>query len=150
MNDKLNLPAFGVKIKEADGQPFLWDAVRKKYILITPEEWVRQHFINYLINYHSVPRSLVRVEGGLVVNRLSKRSDLLILDRNGKSWMLVECKSPKVKLTQETLLQALNYNKTHQAPYLVLTNGLSHLIWKIVDGSASALEEMPTYPKELG
>jgi len=142
----LNLPAFEAKTRTEGDQTYIWDVVRRKYVIVTPEEWVRQHFINFLISYHHIPRTLLRVEGGLKVNNMLKRSDLLVLDRRGNSWMLVECKSPKIKLTQDAFVQTFNYNKTHQAPYVALTNGLTHLICNVETGKPDLLTDFPAYP----
>src|SRR5688572_31218406 len=97
---KLNLPAFDYKLKKVDGKVWIFDVIRKKYVILTPEEWVRQHFIYYLVTELHYPRALVRVEGGLVYNTLNKRSDIVIFGREGAPWMLVECKSPTLKLSE--------------------------------------------------
>lgn len=95
-------------------------------MVLTPEEWVRQHFVHYLIYQLKYPRSLFRIEGSLTYNRLQKRSDILIHDRVGKPWMLVECKSPTIKLTQKAFNQIAVYNMTIGAKYLAVTNGMVH------------------------
>jgi len=100
--------------------------IRKKYVVLTPEEWVRQHFVHYLINDLKYPRSLFRLEGALTYNSLQKRSDILIRDREGKPWMLVECKSPAIKLTQKAFNQIAVYNMTIGASFLAVTNGMVH------------------------
>lgn len=95
-------------------------------MVATPEEWVRQHFIHFLINNLKYPKALFRIEGALAYNRLQKRSDILIRDRDGKPWMLVECKSPVIKLTQKAFNQIAVYNMTIGATYLAVTNGMVH------------------------
>ena len=99
---QLNLPSFDYKLKKADGKVWIFDVIRKKYIVLTPEEWVRQHFIHYLLHELKYPRSLVKIEGGLSYNTLSKRSDIVVFDRDGRPWMLVECKSPEFKLSEKS------------------------------------------------
>jgi predicted type IV restriction endonuclease len=113
-------------MKKDQGKVWIFDIIRKKYIVLTPEEWVRQHFVHYLINGLSYPKPLFRVEGSLTYNRLQKRSDILIHDREGKPWMLVECKSPSIKLTQKAFNQIAVYNMTVGARYLAVTNGMVH------------------------
>ena len=100
--------------------------IRKKYVVLTPEEWVRQHFVHYLINDLKYPRSLFRLEGALTYNSLQKRSDILIRNREGKPWMLIECKSPAIKLTQKAFNQIAVYNMTIGAAFLAVTNGMVH------------------------
>lgn len=105
---------------------WIFDIIRKKYILLTPEEWVRQHFIHFLIQSKGYPRSLFKIESSLSFNTLQKRSDILIHNRNGKPWMLVECKSSTIKLSQKAFNQIAVYNMTIGAKYLAVTNGMVH------------------------
>ena len=122
----LNLPAFDVKVKKSGGKVFIFDAVRKKYVALTPEEWVRQHVMNYLIHHRFYPKSLYRIEGSLAYNTLQKRSDILVFDRSGKPWMLVECKAFSIKLTQRAFNQAAIYNMTVGAKHVAVSNGMVH------------------------
>jgi hypothetical protein len=128
---KLNLPEFGHQLKKADGKVWIFDVIRKKYVVLTPEEWVRQHFINYLITELKYPKALIKVEGGLQYNQLSKRSDVVIFNREGNPWMLVECKSPDISLSEQTLHQASAYNASLHAKYITVTNGQIHLCAEI-------------------
>lgn len=123
---KLNLPDFDYNLKKAEGKVWIFDVIRKKFIVLTPEEWVRQHFINYLITDLKYPRALIKVEGGLKFNQLSKRSDIVVFARDGSPWMVVECKSPTVALSHDSLVQASAYNSTLKAKYVTITNGLAH------------------------
>jgi len=141
----LNLPAFDYKLKKEAGKLWIFDVIRKKYVVLLPEEWVRQHFINYLIIDRGYPRSLVRIEGGLSYNQLSKRSDIVVFSREGKPWMIVECKSPDIPVTDAVLFQAATYNKTLQARYLVVTNGLLHICSEI-DWAANQTKRLPDLP----
>lgn len=143
----LNLPHFEYKLKKAEGKVWIFDGIRKKYLVLTPEEWVRQHMINYLTQELLYPRALIKVEGGLTYNQLAKRSDILVFDREGKPWMIVECKSPELKLSDDTLHQAAMYNRTVKARYLTVTNGLVHVCaltdWN--SGTTSLLDQFPVY-----
>ena len=145
---KLNLPEFDLKLKKAEGKVWIFDGIRKKYIVLTPEEWVRQHFINYLVTEKKYPRSLIRVEGGLVFNELRKRSDIVVYDRNGLPWMIVECKAPSLQVSEATLAQASVYNSTLRAEYLCVTNGLVHLCSRIdwQERQTVPLAETPAFP----
>jgi hypothetical protein len=145
---RLNLPQFEYKLKKADGKVWIFDGIRKKFIVLTPEEWVRQHFVNYLIAEKKYPRSLIRVEGGLVYNQLAKRTDIVVFDRQGKPWMVVECKSPALQVSPATLSQASVYNATLQAQFLAVSNGLTHLCARIdwQERSTTLLEDTPPFP----
>jgi hypothetical protein len=148
---KLNLPAFDPILRKKEGKVYIFDNIRKKFILLTPEEWVRQHFINYLIHHLHYPRTLFRIEGGLIYNQLHKRSDILLHDRSGRPWMLIECKSPDVKITQKVFNQVTVYNKTIGAPYIGVTNGLVQYCFqtKLPDaGEVTFLKSFPAYPEE--
>lgn len=143
----LNLPPIDAKLKKAEGKLWIFDGIRKKFVVLTPEEWVRQHFIQYLIIHRLYPRTLIRVEGGLTVHQLQKRADIVVFDRAGQPWMVIECKAPDVSLNDETVFQAALYNRTLQAPYLVVTNGHVHAYFQ-VDWSAQSttrLADMPPY-----
>lgn len=129
----LNLPAIEAKIIKEEGRRKIFDPIRKKYVVLTPEEWVRQHFIQFISISLSYPKSLIKVESGLQVNSLNKRSDILVFDRNGKPWMLIECKAPNLKLNQNAFNQAAVYNMTVGAKYLAVTNGMMHFC--MVSGS---------------
>ena len=122
----LNLPAYSYKIQKEEGKVMILDLIRKKYVVLTPEEWVRQHFLNYLIIELKYPKSLFKVESGLLFNKIQKRSDIIIHNREGKAWMLVECKAPNIKLTQKAFNQIAVYNMTIGAKYLAVTNGMGH------------------------
>lgn len=127
---KLNLPSYDYLVKKQNDAIFIFDIVRKKYIFLTPEEWVRQHFLNFLITNLSVPLSMIGIESSLRYNKLSKRADILVYSNNGMPLLLVECKAPTVKLSPDTLMQLSIYNKHLNAPLLAITNGLEHYYWK--------------------
>lgn len=123
---ELNLPPYPFKIKNSEKHRLIFDELRKKYVVLTPEEWVRVHFVQYLINVKKYPVTLIAIEKQLTINNLKKRSDILIFGTNGKPDVIVECKAPSVKITQDTFDQIARYNLKLDANYLVVTNGLQH------------------------
>lgn len=145
--EKLNLPAFEYNIKESDGKVWIYDVLRKKFLVLTPEEWVRQHFLHYLLNHVQYPKSLIKVEGGLKFNRLQKRTDIVVFDRTGNPWMIVECKAPNQPINESTLRQVSVYNATHKAKYIVLTNGMRTFCCRIEsdDGGTVMLNDLPSF-----
>ena len=144
---KLNLPQFDIKIQENNGKTEIFDVLRKKYVILTPEEWVRQHFVHLLINHYKYPKSLISLESGLKYNELKKRSDILIYDRDGKPFLLVECKSADVGLSDATFKQLSTYNFTIKSPYIAITNGLHNFCCKIdhEKGSFEFLKDLPAF-----
>lgn len=143
----LNLPPYPFKITQKDNTIFIFDELRKKHLVLTPEEWVRQHFIQNLIKKGKFPKTLIQIEGGLVLNQLQKRSDILVYNTTGEKLMLIECKAPKVKITQAVFDQAARYNSIHSAKWIALTNGLQHVYAKIdhKNGSFDFIQELPEY-----
>lgn len=148
---KLNLPQFELKIKEEEGKKLIFDSIRKNYFLLTPEEWVRQHFLNLLITHYKYPKALIKVETGLRYNKLLKRSDIIIFDREGKSFLLVECKSADQKINQASFDQAAMYNMTIKAKYIALTNGLKTFCCRIDQESRQYefIPDLPPIPEQL-
>lgn len=144
---KLNLPSFTPSLKKEEGKVWIFDIIRKKHIVLTPEEWVRQHFIHHMINDLKYPKSLFRIEGSLTYNKLQKRSDILVRDRDGKPWLLVECKSPSIKLTQKAFNQIAVYNMTVGAKYIAVTNGMVHYCCEAAKPGEEAkfLNEFPSF-----
>jgi len=127
----LNLPSFTPRIVVEDSGQMIFDVFRKKYIALTPEEWVRQHFAHYLVDHLHYPRSLLKIECGLTVNGQKKRADIVVFGKDTQPFLVVECKSYDVKLGERTFQQSAWYNHTLQAPYLVITNGLHHYCCRI-------------------
>lgn len=121
---KLNLPDANLKLARKEGQVVVWDPIRKKHLVLTPEEWVRQHFIHYLIAL-KYPETAIALEGGFHLGKKLQRTDILIYQK-GKPAMIVECKAPQVKLNQTTFDQALRYNTYYNTGHIVVTNGLQH------------------------
>jgi hypothetical protein len=143
---ELNLPQYPIKLKEEGGVKYIFDAIRKKYLVLQPEEWVRQNFIQFLIHKKSYPASLIEIEKGLKLNELQKRVDVLI-HKDSKPIVLIECKAPNVKINQEVFEQIARYNNVFKVPYLLVTNGLEHYCAKIdfERSSFEFLEDIPNY-----
>lgn len=143
----LNLPEYEHRFKQEGKKTKIFDQVRKKFLVLTPEEWVRQNFVRFLIQEKNYPSSLIAIEKGLKVNQLFKRCDILIHNNYGKAMLLVECKSPNVKLSSETYHQAATYNMSLKLPFLVVTNGIQHFCSRIdfEKSSYSFLEDIPEY-----
>jgi hypothetical protein len=143
----LNLPEYPFKITLKDSRHFIFDEIRKKHLVLTPEEWVRQHFIQYLISEKKFPRSLIQIEAGLNLNQLQKRTDIVIFNQNGERIMVIECKAPGIKITQKVFDQASRYNSIHKTNWLVVTNGLQHCYAEIdhPNGSFAFVQDLPFY-----
>lgn len=127
----LNLPSYPFKIKEAAGSVYIFDDIRKKFLLLTPEEWVRQHVVKFLIHKKKYPKALIKLEGGLKLNTLQKRTDILVFDPSGKRIVVVECKSPAIKITQKVFDQIARYNFVHRTQWLIVSNGMEHYCCQI-------------------
>lgn len=143
----LNLPPHPFKITEHNGQYSLFDELRRKTILITPEEWVRQHFVQYLIKHKGYPKTLIGLEGGHKLHGMSRRTDILVHNSQGEKILLVECKAPGVGISQQVFDQIARYNIIHRVPLLAVTNGLQHYYCRI-DFEAESyrfLEDLPGY-----
>ena len=123
---QLKLPAYSYSLKETAKGRFIFDLVRRKYVALTPEEWVRQHFINYLVEVLKYPKGLIQVEAAFRLNSMLRRADILVHDRAGQPVMIVECKAPEVKISQTVFDQIINYNFSYGVRYLVVTNGITH------------------------
>lgn len=144
---QLNLPQYNFKLKNNEKHTLIFDEFRKKYVVLTPEEWVRQHFVTFLMKEKNYPISLIAIEKQLIVNNLKKRSDILIFSSNGLPNIIVECKAPHINITQETFDQIARYNLKLNANYLIVTNGLDHYFCKldIENQQYIFLEDIPNY-----
>jgi hypothetical protein len=140
---KIDYPAYQPKIKNEAGKEIIFDEVRKKWVLLTPEEWVRQNFLQYMVQVKKYPASLIAVEKEIKLGDLKKRFDIVVYDASSKPWMIVECKEMNVALNKNVLDQALRYNITMQVPYLVITNGSYCMAFQCVDNELKALSELP-------
>jgi len=142
----LNLPVFNPKIKKTD-KLYIWDRIRKKYVALTPEEWVRQNFINYLIVHKEYPESLIANEIQILLNSQSRRCDSVIFNNNLDPVCIIEYKSPDVKITQEVFDQIVRYNMVLKVKYLVISNGMEHYCCMLDYSNLSYiyLDEIPEY-----
>lgn len=143
--EELVFPPFDYKIINENGKVAIFDIIRKKHVILTPEEWVRQHLVHYFINELNYPKSLISVEDSLKVNKMQKRSDIIIYNREGQLFMLVECKSAKIKLNQSSMIQLSNYNQKYHSEYLALTNGLQVYVCKM-DYESKKAEYLDQFP----
>lgn len=123
---KLNFPNYSFRFKNSENKTYIFDVIRKKFLLLTPEEWVRQHVVNFLIEEMNYPKSLINVEKLVKVNGINKRYDAVVFRNDGTIFLLVECKAPEVNITQQTFDQIAQYNLVLKAENLMVTNGLNH------------------------
>jgi type I site-specific restriction endonuclease len=144
---QLNLPNAALKTKLVEGTTQVFDAVRKKYLVLTPEEWVRQHFIHYLNKKKNYPLGLMGVEQMLKYNTMQTRADIVLYTADGNPNMIVECKAPSVKITQDAFNQIAKYNFKLQVDFLVVTNGMQHFCCAMdyENNKITFLEEVPAY-----
>ncbi len=145
----LNLPSYKFRFKNNEKHTLIFDELRKKYMILTPEEWVRQNFVKFLINEKNYPVSLIAIEKQLTINNLKKRTDILIFSKDGLPNVIVECKAPHIKITQDTFDQIARYNLKLKANYLVVTNGLQHYYCQLNTNEQSYifLKDIPSYNK---
>ena len=145
MIEPLNLPKADLRLKRRENDIYVWCIIRKKELLCTPEEWVRQHIIHYLINEKNIAPGLMASEFTISYNGLSKRADIVVFDKEMKPILIVECKAPSVAISEQTLYQIAQYNHELNVAYLFLTNGLEHVVCKInrKNNSVDFINELP-------
>ncbi|EPR70700.1 hypothetical protein ADIWIN_3347 [Winogradskyella psychrotolerans RS-3] len=147
MLQELNFPKFEYRFKSTENKVSIFDVIRKKFIILQPEEWVRQHCVHYLINEKKFPKSLINVEKELIINGLKKRYDIVIFNSDGSIHLIVECKSHSIQIDQTTFDQIARYNLALNASYLMVTNGFNHYYCEM-DFEAerfSFLRDIPNY-----
>jgi hypothetical protein len=144
---KLNIPAYPFKSREYKGKQQIFDSIRRKYVALTSEEWVRQNFIQWLIHDKNYPPGLIAIEKELTLNDLKKRFDIVVYNKNHVPSLLIECKAPEIKISQKSFDQAGRYNLTLKVSYLVITNGLEHYCCHIdiEKGAYSFIEHIPDF-----
>ena len=144
---KLNFPEYSFRIKNSKNKQYVFDEIRKKFIVLTPEEWVRIHVVRFLLEVKKYPKSWINVEKKIEINGLTKRYDVVVFQPDGSIFILVECKQPKVEISQATFDQIARYNMTLKANYLMVTNGLNHYFCKMDFDKEQYvfLNELPTY-----
>ncbi|MBC29419.1 MAG: restriction endonuclease subunit R [Muricauda sp.] len=145
----LNFPRFDFRFKKAEDNLLIFDVIRKKFVLLQPEEWVRQHVVHFLLTTKGYPKSLMNVEKQLIVNKLSKRYDVVVFKPDSSIFLLVECKAPQVKITQDVFDQIARYNRGLGATYLMVTNGLEHYYCQMdyVLEKYTFLKEIPDFSR---
>lgn len=146
---KLNFPEYNFRIKSEGEKTQIFDGIRKKFVVLTPEEWVRQNFIEYLKREKNYPETLMAVEKQIAVNGMQRRFDLLVYTRNGQPLLIAEFKAPEIKITQEVFDQVVRYNMALRVEKVIVSNGLQHFACEIdyVNNSFSYLPEIPAFPE---
>jgi hypothetical protein len=144
---KLNFYSYSFRFKNSENKVSIFDEIRKKFIFLTPEEWVRQHVVQFLLEEKKYPISHINVEKVLKVNGLRKRYDVVVYNPDGSIYILIECKAPSIKIAQATFDQIARYNMTMNAQFLMVTNGLNHYFCKMdfENEKYQFLAELPNY-----
>jgi len=148
---KLNLPSYSFKFKNKENKLYIFDNFRKKYVVLTPEEWVRQNFITFLVKEKKYPKTLIGIEKEFKINNLSKRFDILVFDKSGLPDIIIECKAPQLKITQDNFDQIARYNLKFDAKYVIVTNGLEHFFCSLdhINKKYNFLRDIPSYTPKL-
>jgi hypothetical protein len=144
---KLRLPEFTLTTREEEGRTLVFDPIRKKYLVLTPEEWVRQHMVGLLVHHLGYPVGRIRIEGGHVLQGMAKRTDIVVYDEQVRPFLLVECKADTVPINQKAVDQLVIYNRSLNAPYVVLTNGLVLFCFQAGPQGLMALDAIPSFKK---
>ncbi len=145
MNLIIQYPEPDFKYKETEGLRYIFDTFRRKYIQLTPEEWVRQNLLRALVKVYNYPAGLIAVEKELKINQLKRRYDAVVYDRERNPWMLIECKAPHIVLNEVTLMQTLNYYRQLQCPYVLISNGPTNYLAAIDSQAFTWLDAIPAY-----
>ncbi|HMK06223.1 MAG TPA: type I restriction enzyme HsdR N-terminal domain-containing protein [Flavobacterium sp.] len=148
---KLNFKAYPFRFKNTDSKVSVFDEIRRKFIILTPEEWVRQHVVQYFLKEKNYPKSLINVEKLLKINGITKRYDIVVFNPDGSIFILVECKAPEIKIAQNTFDQIARYNLTMKAQYLMVTNGQNHYFCQMdfENEQYQFLKELPDYKSKI-
>jgi len=141
VNLTLKYPPFDVRLKKQGQQTYIFDFIRKKWLVLTPEEWVRQHLLNYLVSEKKFPVSVISIEKELYLNDLRKRYDVVVYDNQMQPSLIIECKAPYIALDRSVVSQALHYNLTVKAKFLMISNGMSDLVFN----AENEVIELPDY-----
>jgi len=143
---RLNLPKYDFKLKNEGEVLYIYDDLRCKYLLLTPEEWVRQHFVNFLRYQKGVPQTLMKQEAILSYNQMKKRADILVYGRNGRPLLLIECKAGTESVDEDVFFQVITYNASLQVPLMGVTNGLEHYFaCRNTEGNYEKLTSFPDF-----
>jgi hypothetical protein len=141
---KIVYPSYNFRIKKTPGKEFIFDEVRRRWVTLTPEEWVRQNFLQYILRVKNYPGALLSVEKLVNVGELRKRCDIVVY-KDSRPWMIVECKEMNVDLNLPVLEQILRYNIGHDVQYLVITNGNNTLAFQLTADSFFEIDELPSF-----
>ena len=141
----INYPEPDFLIKQEAGKEIIFDPLRKRWLMLTPEEWVRQNFVQYLIRQKKYPAALIAMEKVIMLGELKKRFDILVYDRNHRPWMMIECKSPATKMDEAVLHQLLRYHISVQTGYLVITNGTYAYGWEKENKRLKLIRDLPKW-----
>ncbi|MGV3657145.1 MAG: type I restriction enzyme HsdR N-terminal domain-containing protein [Chitinophagaceae bacterium] len=141
----VQFPAPQFKMKTDGDKRYIFDAIRKTWLLLTEEEWVRQSFVDYLVRRLEYPPAMIALEKGLELNGLKKRFDILVYNSNHQPWLMVECKAPEVALSEDVLQQVLRYNISIPVEYIIITNGEYTMGWRKEGDALQRVEEMPLW-----
>ncbi len=144
---QLNFPSYNFRFKNNENKISIFDEIRKKFVILTPEEWVRQNVVKFLVEEKRYPKSYINVEKLIKINDLNKRYDVVVFEPDGKIFLLIECKAPEVKISQQTFDQIARYNLVLNASYLMVTNGLNHYFCQtdFENEKYNFLQELPNY-----
>jgi hypothetical protein len=142
---KVDFPAFDFRIKKEAGKEFIFDELRKRWVRLTPEEWVRQNLVQYLIQFKKYPASFIGIEKEIKLGELKKRFDILVYNQNHQPWMMIECKAMDIKLDEDVLQQVLRYNAAVPVMFLVITNGLYTFCYKKNNHKLESLDALPVF-----
>ncbi|MBC7694720.1 MAG: type I restriction enzyme HsdR N-terminal domain-containing protein [Burkholderiales bacterium] len=146
----LNFPEVEFRFQNNEkGTLQVFDIIRKKFVDATPEEWVRQHIIHYLMHHKQVPASMISIEKQLILNKTKRRTDVVVYNNSLKPLLIIECKAPQIEIDQLTINQALRYNMELNVPAVFLSNGLRHIFLKLEDGEPKVVKEVPSYQNLL-
>jgi hypothetical protein len=141
----VQFPEAQFKMKREQGKEYIFDAIRKKWLVLTDEEWVRQNFVSFLVNTMKYPVSVMALEKEISLNGLKKRFDILVYNRHHKPWMMVECKAPSIPLNEAALQQVLRYNLSVPVPLLIITNGNTSIGWQKDAAGITLLQDLPVW-----
>ncbi len=143
----LNFPQYNFRFQKKENKVYIFDEVRKKYVRLTPEEWVRQNTLHYLLKTKKYPSGLTAIEMSLKINNISKRADIVIFKPATTPWLLIECKSPSIPINHKTFEQIIRYNMRLNVQYFMLTNGLTHIFCKLdyENNTYTFIKDLPDY-----
>ena len=147
---ELNLPSADIRLERRDGRLFIWDFVRRRWVTLTPEEWVRQHFSHWMTEHMGYPLARLGHEISLELNGMQRRADAVFYDREGLPLIIVEFKAPHISISQKTFDQISRYNMVLQVPYLIISNGLQHFCLHVREDGMEFLSEIPRYGEICG